>query len=124
MAKDKEIIRVVEEVFVRGTLHRLKVILDMNDMSARIVPIESFEIYEVIAGMGLDTLRENNAMVNTKYKTIDKKVKPATGALPTNNERKRKEVSEDLSLRKSMDIEHTFTDESVKKVLVGVKYFL
>ena len=45
----------------------LEDILGMAEKSTQILPVESVEMYEVIAGMGLDTLRENNAMVNTKY---------------------------------------------------------
>ena len=59
--------------------------------------------------MGLDALRKEKEMVCTKYKTVEKKVKPYTGPLPVNSEEKRKEVSGDPTLRKSVDMEHTFT---------------
>ena len=72
----------------------------------------------------MDTLRENNAMVNTKYKTVEKTVKPATRPQPTNSKRKRKEVSEDPSLHNSVDIGHTFMEESGRKLRIGVKEFL
>ena len=74
--------------------------------------------------MGLDTLRENNAMVNTKYKTMDKKVNPVAGPQPTDTEKKRKEVLEDPWFRKSVDIEYTFTEESVEKLRIRGKEFL
>ena len=63
-------------------------------------------MYETIAGMGLDMLHENKTMVYTKYKNVDKKVKPATRPLRVNSDRKRKE---DPSLRKSLDIRYTIT---------------
>ena len=90
MEKDEEILGVVEEVYVGGILERLEDILDSYEKRNRIVPVESIEMYEVIAGMELDTLHENTTVICTKYKTIDKKVKPTTGPLPINSERKRK----------------------------------
>ena len=63
-------------------------------------------MYEVIT----NALHENNAMVYTKYKNVNKKVKLAARLLPTNSEHKKKEVSEDPYIR------HTFTKESVKKL--------
>ena len=53
-------------------------------------------------------------MVSTKYKTVEKKVKPAEGPLSADSEQKRKEVSRDPTLWMSVDIEHTFTDETPK----------
>ena len=63
-------------------------------------------MYEIVAKMGQDTLRTEEAMVSTKYKTVEKKVKPAAGPLPTDSEQKRREVSEDPTLRKTEDIGH------------------
>ena len=71
-------------------------------------------MYESIAKMGPDALRKEGAMLHTKYKTLEKKVKPSPVPLPTNSEQKRKEVSGDLTLQKSMDIRHTFTNETRK----------
>ena len=58
--EDEEITGVVEEVFVGGTLQRLEDILDMDEEGTLIVPVESVEMYEVIAGMELDKLCKNN----------------------------------------------------------------
>ena len=55
-------------------------------------------MYEIIAKMGPDALRKEEAMVSTKYKTVEKKVKPV------DSEQMRKEVSGDPTLRKSVDI--------------------
>ena len=51
-------------------------------------------------------------------------MKPATRPQPTNSKRKRKEVSEDPSLHNSVDIGHTFMEESGRKLRIGVKEFL
>ena len=76
-------------------------------------------MYEIIAEWGLDALRKEEAMVCTKYKTVEKKLKPYAGPLPANSEQNRKEVSGDSTLWKSMDIRHTFTDETRKKFQIG-----
>ena len=46
-------------------------------------------------------------------------MKPAAGPLPADSEQKRKEVSGDPTLRKSVDIGLAFTDETQKKLLIG-----
>ena len=81
-------------------------------------------MYEIIAKMGPDALRKEEAMVSTKYKTVKKKVKPTVGPLPADSEQKRKEVSGDLTLRKSVDIGHAFMDETRKKLRIGGGGFL
>ena len=58
------------------------------------------------------------------YKTVEKKVKPAAGPIPTDSEQKRKEVSRDLTLPKSVNIKHAFTDETRKKLRIGGGGFL
>ena len=66
-----------------------------------------------------------NRVTSTKYKTVGKKVKPAAGPLPADSEQKRKEVSRDPTLRKSVDIGHAFTDETQKKLqIVGGDFLL
>jgi hypothetical protein len=81
-------------------------------------------MYEIIAKMGPDTLRRDEAMVSTKYKTVEKKVKPAAGPLPADSEQKRKEVSGNPTLRKAVDIGHTFTDDTRGKLWIGGGGFL
>ena len=63
-------------------------------------------------------------MVSTKYKIEDKKVKPDTGPLPADSEKRKKEVSDDPTLRKSMDIRHTFRVETIRKLRIGGSGFL
>ena len=81
-------------------------------------------MYKIIAKMGPYVLRKEEAMVSTKYKTVEKKVKPAAGPLPSDSEQKRKEVSGDPTLRKSVDIGHAFMDETRKKLRIGGGRFL
>ena len=71
-----------------------------------------------------DALRKEEEMVSTKYKTVEKKVKPTAGPLPADSKQKRKEVSGEPTLRKSVDIGHTFTDKTRKKLRIGGGGFL
>ena len=69
-------------------------------------------------------LRKEEVTVCTKYKTVDKKVKPVVRPLPTNSKQKRKVVSEDPTLRKSVDIVYAFTSEAWMKLRIGQSGFL
>jgi hypothetical protein len=75
-------------------------------------------MYEIIVKMGPDTLRKEEAMVSTKYKTVKKKVKLVAGPLPADSEQKTKEVSGDPTLRKAVDIGHAFTDDTWEKLRI------
>ena len=55
-------------------------------------------MYEIIAEIGLDVLHKEDAMVCTKYTTMEKKVKLSARPLPASREQKRKEVSGYLTL--------------------------
>ena len=102
--EDEEIVGVVEEVFYGSMLQQLQQLAEDKSQGDRVVPVELVEMYEIIAKMGPDALRKEEAMVSTKYKTVKKKVKPTVGPLPANTEQKRKEVSRYPTLRKSVDM--------------------
>ena len=104
-------------MFYGNTLQRLEELEEENHQGDQEVPVE-------IAEMGPNVLPEEETMICTKYKTVEKKVKPSAGPLPTNSEQKIKEVSEDPGLRKSMDIGHTFTNETQKILCIGGGRFL
>ena len=63
-------------------------------------------------------------MVNTKYETVNEKVKPATWPLPIDTEKKRKKVSKDPIFRRAVDIGHNFMEESVERLRIGGNEFL
>ena len=94
--EDEEIVGVVVEVFYGSTLQRLEELAEDKNQGNRVVPVQSVEMYEIIAKMGPDALRKEEAMVSTKYKTVEKKVKPAAGSLPVDSEQKRKEFSGEI----------------------------
>ena len=74
--------------------------------------------------MGPDALHKEETMVCTKYKSVEKKMKLSAVPLPANSEQKRKEVSGDPTLRKSLDIGHAFMNETRKKLRIGGDGFL
>ena len=55
--------------------------------------VELVEMDNVIAEKEPDVLRGKEAVVCSKYKIVDKKVKLAVGPLPVNSRHTRKEVS-------------------------------
>ena len=61
---------VVEEVFYGSKLQRLEELVEDKRQGDRAVPVESVEMYEIIAKMGRDVLCKEEAMVSTKYKTV------------------------------------------------------
>ena len=67
---------------------------------------------------------EELVKVNTKYKSVDKKVKPIAIPLLDDSWQRMKEVTKDPSLRDPKGIGHTFTDESRRKLQVGKDDFL
>jgi hypothetical protein len=59
------------------------------------------------------------AGVNTKYKMVDKKIKPVAIPLLEESWQKMKEVANDPSLRNLKTIGHVFTEETKEKLRVG-----
>jgi hypothetical protein len=92
-------IKEVEDVVDLGCLHDL-----------RMIAVNSIDMYAVIDDYRCDIPMES-ATVNTKYKTIDKKIKPVAIPLPEDSWRTMKEVVEDPSLRDAKKIGHIFMEE-------------
>jgi hypothetical protein len=86
--------------------------------------VGSKQTYDVIAnfirGLGMG----RTALVSTKYKTMDRKVRPVAAPLPEGSELRRKGVALDLSLRNPADIGHRFTEETLWELKVGGGGFL
>ena len=122
--EDEKIVGVVEKVFYGNTLQWLVELAENTSQGDRVILVESVEMYDIIAKMGPDALRKEEPMVSTKYKAVEKKVKPVAGPLPADREQKRKEVSGDPTLRKSVDIRHAFTDKTRKKLRISGGGFL
>ena len=52
----------------------------------RTIPVCSEEMYEVIADFGRGLESDRTARVRTKYKTVDRKVRPVVAPLPEGSE--------------------------------------
>ncbi|KAL2644470.1 hypothetical protein R1flu_012057 [Riccia fluitans] len=64
------------------------------------------------------------ALVNTKYKSVAKKVKPVTAPLPHDSWEKMEIASSEPNLRSSREIGHKFTKETLEHLLIGGGEFL
>ncbi|KAL2636088.1 hypothetical protein R1flu_007567 [Riccia fluitans] len=64
------------------------------------------------------------ALVNTKYKSVAKKVKPVAAPLPHDSWEKMEIASSEPNLRSSREIGHKFTKETLEHLLIGGGEFL
>ena len=88
-----------------------------------VISVNSVNMYAII-----DEHRRGISMkeadMNTKYKTVDKKIKPVAVPLPEDNWQKMKEVANDPSLRDPKTISHVFTKETKGKLRARREDFL
>jgi hypothetical protein len=115
----EEVTGVIEEVSYGDTLQQLEEMESKDEAENQVIPVESIEMYKIIAEFDPGVLQGKEVVVCMKYKTVDRKVKPAAGPLPVNSEEKRKEVTGYPMLRKVVDIGHTFTTETRAKLQIG-----
>ena len=79
---------------------------------------------EVIVDFGRGIKGDRTARVDTKYKTMDLKVRPVVAPLPEGSELRLKGVTLDPSLRDPVVIGHQFTDITQWELKVGGGVFL
>jgi hypothetical protein len=110
----EEISGAVEAVSFDDTIGELRRVVEEGLVEDRTIPVGSERTYEVIADFvrGLETGR--TARVNTKYKTVDRKVRPDAAPLPEGSELRKKAVATDPSLRNPAGIGHRFTDNTLR----------
>ena len=75
-------------------------------------------MYEVIADFERGTRAHRIARVDTKYKTMDRKVKPVAAPLPEGSWERIKGVATDPSLRDPAGIAHSFTDKTLRELKI------
>lgn len=83
------------------------------------VQIHSRELYSVI-----ESFQKTEAIVETKYKTVDKKVKPVAQPLPSDASQQVQKASTERRLRDPRNIGHRFTEASLKELKIGSADFL
>jgi hypothetical protein len=113
--KDEEIVGVMEERSLDDTIGDLETIL--------VVPVNSIIMYMAITEI-LDQDSGKEANVNTKYKIVDRKVKPVVAPLLKDSWERLQNVVKDPNLRDLRGIGHIFTKESREKLKVGGGDFL
>jgi hypothetical protein len=75
--------------------------------------VGSEQTYEVIADFVRALWTGRTARVNTKYMTVDRKVRPVAAPLPEGRELRRKAVAADPSLRNPAGIGHPYHPECI-----------
>ena len=78
------------EEFFNGVMNQISFSDTMSELEAcmfdakeiNVVPVNSIEMYGIIGEFYENVCKGCDAYVHTKYKTIDKKVKPVAMALP------------------------------------------
>ena len=79
---DEEIREAVEAVSFDDTLREIGYMVEGGVIEDRVIPVSSIDMYEVIADFEEGTRVHRIARVDTKYKTVDRKVKPVAAPFP------------------------------------------
>ena len=72
----------MEAVSFDNTLGMLREVVGEDLNEDRTIPVCSEEMYEVIADFSRGLESDRTARVSTKYKTVDRKVRPVAAPLP------------------------------------------
>ena len=123
MSEEEAINGYMEVISFDDTLGEMEEVIKSKLQVNKMIPINSVALYTAIdeyeQGVATDEVK-----VNTKYKTVDKKVKPVAAPLPEDSWQRIKEVARDPCLRDPKGVGHVFTDETRRKLKVGGGEFL
>ena len=114
----------MEAVSFDDTLGKLREVVGEDLKEDRTIPICSERMYEVIGDFCNALKSDRTARVDTKYKTVDRKVRPVAAPLPEGSELRIKGVASDPSLRDPTSIGHTFIDITLRRLKIGGGGFL
>ncbi|MCO5563709.1 hypothetical protein L7F22_017356 [Adiantum nelumboides] len=106
-------------------MSKLKVI-DQNRLQSGIgfVKVHSMDIYEMLSQLKINCEDMIEVQVETKYKTVAKKIKPMAAPLPKRSNEVINETSHQPMLKDSKKIGHKFTKETRKELKIGKEGFL
>ena len=122
--EEEFVTHILEEASFNDTIGEIEEVVDLSyPHDQRVISVNSVNMYAIIDEYRRGILMEE-AEVNTKYKTVDKKIKPVAVPLPEDSWQKMKEVANDPSLRDPKTIGHVFTEETKGKLRVGREDFL
>ena len=131
MLSDEVITGVIEEEGIADDI--LQVLVDLQGVRSAFidvtVEVHSRAIYDEILDAVVNVnlvggCMESEAMVNTKYKTVAKKIKPVATQLPPDTEDHIRQAEKEPKLRETRKIGHKFTDETIAKLKIGGGEFL
>ncbi|MCO5610557.1 hypothetical protein L7F22_064796 [Adiantum nelumboides] len=88
------------------------------------VKVHSIDVYEMLLQLKKDCEDAIEVQVETKYKTIAKKVKPVATPLPEESNEVIEEASRQPMLRDPKNIGHKFTEETLKQLKIDEDGFL
>jgi hypothetical protein len=104
---------------MNDTRHQLESLVCFSSHEQEeIVMVDSLKMYAMISEIGASYKEGKEVDINTKYKTVDHKIKPVAAPLPTDSHQRLKEVSMDPKLQSFKNIGHKFTKETRKKLRV------
>ena len=124
MSRDEGIGEAVEAVSFEDTLGEIGKVVEGVLRKDRVISVNSLDIYEVIADFERGTRAHRIARVDTKYKTVDQKVKPVAAPLPKGSWERMKGVATNPSLQDPAGIGHRFTDKTLRELKIGGGGFL
>ena len=76
LSHDEGIGEAVDAISLDDTLGEIRKVVEGGLREDRVFPVKSIDMYEVIADFKRGTRAHRIARVDTKYKTVDRKVKP------------------------------------------------
>ena len=124
LGEDDTISGAMEAVSFDDTLGEMESIVASGLNEDKVIPVNSVDMYTAIEKLGRFIEEARTVEVQTKYKTVDKKVKPVAAPLPNDSWDRIKGVAADPSLRDPRGIGHQFTDETRQKLRIGGGGFL
>ena len=123
LEEEEHIESIIEEVSFASTLEDLEEYLEEECDGIRKIPVNSIDMYYEIDKYNRQ-YEEIEVLCNTKYKTVDKKIKPAAVPLPIGSEEKMELASTEPMLRPKETIGHQFNLETLNKMKIGGGDFL
>lgn len=112
---------VFEELSLSDTMSKLRLLLNLDVDGDRVVNVYSKEFYDEVK----EFIERYEVRVETKYKTVAKKVKPVALPLPLDSEEKVDKASMQPNLRDPRRIGHEFKSKALLDGLkVGCEGFL
>ena len=113
--EEEFVTHILEEASFNDTIGEIEEVVDLSYLQEQHeISVNSVDMYTIIDEYRCGILMKE-VDINTKYKTVDKKIKPVAIPLPEDSWQKMKEVANDPSLRDPKTIGHVFTEETKER---------